>query len=333
MSIEITVDFIENLRKSRELFNTITPYEIKCISPVICTHICSRKDPYYNRISDYLKFPLKKFNMIAIGTGVAYIYIARCYDDYIDIICPNIEKIIEAIEYLKPEIYEIKVSKYHIIINIKNVHFRFILKHYNSLIDAFDDLSLSAQMIAFDGENILFNAEGKFAYETGYNIVNLKKCHTNYHYELEIYNGLNFGLLHTDLSEINKFDIIHKVIESKFDSLHNLNSLLSGNDDFYMPTTIDEIKTGIVKLRLDPNIFGDFYALRISLMKKYFTNAEIAQMIINEKISMDKFNPLLEGKIIKIEFSDKNDKIHITPEEFYGPDYLYFGQSIKSTTI
>ena len=331
MSIEITVDFIEDLRKSRELFNTITPYEIKYTSPIICTHICSRsRRPYYNRILDHLNFPLKKFNMIAIGDGVAQYYISS-YSICIDIICPNIEKIIEAIDYTKPS--EIYVSKYYIIIKIIHTHFRFILKHYNSLIDAFDDLSLGTQMIAFDGENILFNAEGKFAYETGYNIVNLKKCHTNYRSELKIYHNLHFGLLHTDLSEINKFSTNHKFIESKLNPLHNLNNLLSGNDDFYMPTTIDEIKTGIVKLRLDLYTFGNFHALHISLMKKYFTNAEIAQMIIDERISMDKFNPLLEGKIIKIEFSDKSDKIPITPEEFYGPDYLYFGQSIKSTTI
>jgi hypothetical protein len=163
--------------------------------------------------------------------------------------------------------------------------------------------------------------------------VNLKKCHTDYRSELKIYHNLHFGLLHTDLSEINKFSTNHKFIESKLSPLHNLNNLLSGNDDFYMPTTIDEIKTGIVKLRLDLYTFGDFNILHISLMKKYFTNAEIAQMIIDERLSMDKFNPLLEGKIIKIEFSDKSDKIPITPEEFYGPDYLYFGQSIKGARI
>ena len=89
--------------------------------------------------------------MIAIGDGVAQYYISS-YSICIDIICPNIEKIIEAIDYTKPS--EIYVSKYYIIIKIIHTHFRFILKHYNSLIDAFDDLSLGTQMIAFDGENM-----------------------------------------------------------------------------------------------------------------------------------------------------------------------------------
>ncbi len=50
--MEITVEFIENLRQSKELFTEITPFQISYKFPIICSNLT--KFRYKKMISKYL---------------------------------------------------------------------------------------------------------------------------------------------------------------------------------------------------------------------------------------------------------------------------------------
>ena len=342
MSIEITIDFIEDLRKSRELFTflDLKPFEITFKLPIICTESIEYKFYESPRMLVDLVSITKKFNMIAIGNNITRSNMELTSCDVIKIIA-NEQNLIAAIEFLETKYKTVKIYaiKSGILAILKNIQFCFILTHYDSIIDALNDQIIGSEMVAFDGDQLLYNAEGKFAFETGYNIVNIKKCYASYKNDLNSSFYRCFGILHTDLVENHNFNLNgddneDNYLDYVYEGLNifNLDKLLKNNDKFIMLTSANEIKTGIVQLRFADNMFGNLSELNLKLLYKYFTKEEIKQFIDDEKISLAKYNSLCMGKIIKIEFSDKINRIYITPEEFYGPDYIYFGQSIKGAS-
>lgn len=350
--MEITVDFIENLRQSKELFNfnTLETKKITFNAPIISTAE-STIIKYMLRISEIdaicRNFPFDKLNMVLAG-GVLQKLSTHQFtiDTDIDIFVIGrenaLERVIEGLKFINPNY--IYVSKNCITAYCVGRTFQFILKWYESIIDILNDFDLGSSMIAYDGFNFYTNAEGKFAYETGYNIINLKKCRYSYTSRIIKYIDRGFGLLHTELAEKNNFKLDYYINEfaygtsvhydnPKLIEIHNLNNLISGKNHFCMPTTIDEIGTGIVQLRLT-NPF-DPRELKLDLLEKYFTNEEIKKIIDTRQISMEKFDT--SGKQIKIEVLEgsiyKLSTPDMTPEEFYGEDYIYFGQFIKSIRI
>jgi len=342
--IEVTHDFIENLRQSKELFEwtDLSIKQIKYKAPIVCTihHLSIRinKPNRMNEKSD--NFPFKKLNMVAAG-GFIHNAIKNMHIKDIDIFIIGrenaIERIIEGLKFLGGSIYVTK----NCITVYNGKTFQFILKWYDSIVDILNDFDLGSAMGAFDGEKVYVNAEGKFAFETGYNIVNLKKCRYSYKNRILKYNDRGFGLLHTELREGAKFILSHNSHDSAYApdikyhnpriiGFYNLDNLLAEKNRYLYATTIKEIETGIIQLNLPDNLFDGCTDLEI--LKKYFTKDELKQ-IIDEGLSIKKFKPLLIGKQIEINILDGNiDKLSVpdmTPEEFYGPDYIYFGQQIK----
>lgn len=346
-TIEVTVEYIEKLRQSNELFE-MAELDIKQIRyelPITRTMIneenfgrfdCSRE---LNRTCK--KFPFKKLNMIAAGGIICSTYLANYIKD-IDIFIIGrenaMERLIEGIKFLGGIIYVTK----NCITVFNGRTFQFILKWYNSIVDVLNDFDLGSSMGAFDGEKIYFNAEGKFAFETGYNIINLKKCRQSYKNRIIKYTNRGFGLLHTELREGAGFNVSYNLHDAyapdiKYNNprevgFYNLNNLIAGKSRLVFVTTIEEIETGIIQFRLPDNLFDSCRDL--DLLEKYFTKEELKQ-IIDNGVSMDKFKLLSIGKQIGINILDGNiDKLStpdMSPEEFYGSDYLYFGQSIKAS--
>jgi hypothetical protein len=191
---------------------------------------------------------LAELNMIAIGH---FVILKQRISECEIIIGPDkINKLIRALEILP--LKSIYVMNYKIYAETSQVTFIFNLVPYESMIDALNDRELGSDMAAFDGKQIYFNAEGKFAMETGYNIINLKKCNRNTMNTIKKYEDRGFGILHTDLSESNKFKLC--CIYKNLDDFDILDNLIAGINYFNMSTTIDEIKTGTVQLKLDSNM-------------------------------------------------------------------------------
>jgi hypothetical protein len=359
-TIEVTLDFIEELRQSKKLFKIIDlkPIDITYKLPIIGPeyHI---KNPLKIRLThaDFIRycndFPFKELNMIVAGGLVQQFLDASGYYEInsdIDIFIIGrenaMERLIKGLEFIGFD--NIYITKNCITAYEDGKIFQFILKWYDSIIDVLNDFDLGSSMGAFDGKQFYFNAEGKFSFESKHNIINLKKCRYSYKNRIQKYMTRGYDILHAELVENNSFDVTHIENDDSFSAYeacvkyenpqlidrYNLDALLNCKNRFCMSTSIEEIKTGTVQLKLNDNMFGNFdKLLNMPLLKQYYTIEEIAQMVINEKISIAKFKHLLVGKQIEIKILDGNiDKLStpdMTPEEFYGPDYLYFGKDIK----
>ena len=341
-TIEVTVDFIEELRQSKELFNAnkLETKKITINPPVVSTADMNIKRNRLS-VSDVNticnNFPFDKLNMILAGGSLQKL-ITNNHFDYmsdIDIFIIGrenaMERVIEGLKFINAK--RIYVSN-NCITAVRGFKvFQFILKWYESIVDVLNDFDLGSSMVAYDGFNFHTNAEGKFAFETGYNIVNLKKCRYSYKYRIQKYIDRGFGLLHTELAEKNsyidnKHDYLNEFAygirvnyeDPKMIEIHNLNNLVDQKNHFCMPTTIDEIMTGIVQLRLTCPF--DAKELKLNILEKYFTIDEIKQIVETKRFPMEKFDisdkqtkiEILEGNIYKLSTPD------MTPEEFYGPD-------------
>lgn len=74
-----------------------------------------------------------------------------------------------------------------------------ILCDYNSIGEILNDFDLGAACVAWNGSNLFFNSNGKFAYENGLNIVSLKNYRQSYEFRLKKYFHRGFGFIFPSL--------------------------------------------------------------------------------------------------------------------------------------
>lgn len=123
------------------------------------------------------------------------------------------------------------VSSFHItFVNIKNNHqIQLILHNYSTILDVLNDFDLGTISIAWDNKNNLyFNSNGKFTYETGLNIVSRKKYNSDYEQCLQKYLLHGFGIIFTN----DDFVVDEKMIQLGKLEIHLKNELeIKKNDD------------------------------------------------------------------------------------------------------
>lgn len=84
--------------------------------------------------------------------------------------------------------------------NIKEIlKVQIILKIYASISQILHGFDLGSSCVAFDGKEIYFTSMGKFAYETGYNILDLSRKSKSYEYRVKKYLKRGFGVIMPNL--------------------------------------------------------------------------------------------------------------------------------------
>jgi len=94
------------------------------------------------------------------------------------------------------ELY-LKVYKYNI---IETVKVQIILNIYDSISQILHGFDLGSCSVAFDGKDVYFTSVGKFAYENGFNILDLERNSTSYEYRLKKYFKRGFGIIMPNLN-------------------------------------------------------------------------------------------------------------------------------------
>jgi len=105
-----------------------------------------------------------------------------------------------------------------------------ILKLFVNKKDILDSFDIDASCIGFDGENILLNENGKFAYETGYNKVDMKKYSSTYCHRIVKYMKKDFGTIFTNLKTINIKNKELKFENRTFDDITMVSNVITHLD-------------------------------------------------------------------------------------------------------
>ena len=126
--------------------------------------------------------------------------------------------------------YEISTKFYNNITITKNAitfdDVQIILKLYATKKDILDSFDLEASCIGFDGNTVFLNERAKFAYETGYNTVDMKRYSPTYCHRLNKYHRKGFGII---LIGFKKGDIKNKQIK-----LEKYTLKINSQDDKYI---------------------------------------------------------------------------------------------------
>lgn len=80
-------------------------------------------------------------------------------------------------------------------ITFTDTDIQIVLRLYSSISEILHGFDIGASCIAFDGENFYTTSMGKFAYEYGYNIVDMSLRSTTYEKRLAKYFDRNFGII------------------------------------------------------------------------------------------------------------------------------------------
>jgi hypothetical protein len=91
--------------------------------------------------------------------------------------------------------HQIKYDGRVITIDTKLIKIQIILRVYKSISQILHGFDLGSSCVAYDGNTVYFTSIGKFAYQYGYNIIDLEKRSTSYEYRLRKYFARGFDII------------------------------------------------------------------------------------------------------------------------------------------
>jgi len=300
---DIDFNIIDEIRNDKKLYNIIEYKSLNITdSRIIKTHESTRPNTQFNmthimRILDRsltmgknLNMSLKRSNFVIAGG----LFSQNAINSVDVFIIGNHDIKYRIHDFISNRYGNAWVSDNCITLLNDDINIYIALKYYDSIQDLLNSFDLGSSMICYDGENILLNAEGKFAYETGYNIVNLNKYNYSYKFRLEKYYNREFGILHTNLKDkygfsFEKEDLIEKSQIQKFsDNCYNVTSMLknikniqSGVEKFY----IRIFRTDLLNDNFETNIYdGIFWIFESVLCDHIKKNLEELKLLAEDEI-------------------------------------------------
>jgi len=344
-NIDVSRSLINDMRNSRELYDLRETMEQKKINIVDESIICFIKsnysnylyqgnkktiDRYIDRI-DGLDWTINrsgiekdfydKFNCVIAGGRICRAVCNNYYENNsdFDIFMIGKDNVKERINNLVKHILDNNIGKIYLSKNCITIYndytIQIILNHYDSIIDIINDFDLGSSMVAYDGKQIYTNAEGLFAYNTGYNIFNLNKIRHSYSSRILKYNDIGFGFLHTNIKKDSTFTIeptyrtltdannaISSVESSGYNStakyennqyimIKNLTNILKGNNYLCIEVEPEDLKQDIMPVKISKSIHKYFDCPINELTERLeilFTEDEVNSIYI--KISKFKGN-------------------------------------------
>jgi hypothetical protein len=123
--------------------------------------------------------------------------------------------------------YNLRIFVSHYCITFYNTltgrQIQLILCDYDSILSILNDFDLGSCCVAWDGKNLFFNSNGKFAYEYGLNIISLKNYRESYEFRIEKYFARGFGLLFPSLTVKPRNIIVEENVNNRYGKYDMIN--------------------------------------------------------------------------------------------------------------